>query len=138
MRNNNPIRLRYRPDELQYAIYSDDVEELLSDYISSHKLSETSQKELERFVWQFLKFTKDGKIEQGVKIQAPTTREEYVVSREVLIRYVNAPAGAGYSNSSIAKRLRAVILILRRIGVSEVIIDVLRDPLRRANIGRKI
>lgn len=135
---NKPIPLRYQPDKLQYAIYSDDIEELLADYEESHQISEASRKELERFVWQFLRFTKTGGLESGVRIKAPTTREEYAISREVLVRYLKALAAAGYSSSSIAKRLQAVIILLRRIGVSEVLIDVLRDSLRRANTARKI
>ena len=138
MRNNQPVQLRYRPGELKYIIYSDDIEELLADYASSRNLSETSRKELERFVWQFMKFLKDKKLVSGDKIKAPESSEGYVVSREVLIDYVNALLGAGYSNSSITKRLQAVILVLRRLGVSEVLIDVLRDPLRKANTARKI
>ncbi|ALM76059.1 tyrosine-type recombinase/integrase [Thermococcus barophilus] len=136
--HNKPIPLRYRPEELQYVIYSDDVEELLADYASSHNLSEAFQKELERFVWQFFEFTKTRKLKSGVKIKAPQKREEYVVSREVLIRYVSALFEAGYSSSSIAKRLQTVILVLRRLGVPEVWIDVLRRPMKEVNVARKI
>jgi integrase len=138
MRNNRPVQLRYQPNELKYIIYSDDIEELLADYASSRNLSEASRKELDRFVWQFMKFLKDKELVKGDKIGAPEGNESYVVSRETLIDYVNALMEAGYSNSSITKRLQVVILVLRRLGVSEVLIDVLRDPLRKANTARKI
>ncbi|WP_240912173.1 hypothetical protein [Thermococcus sp. M39] len=115
MRNTYSLQLRYCPEELQYVIYSDDIEELLADYAETHHISETFQKELERYVWQFLMFTKTGKIEKGREVKAPNRREEYVISREVLSRYVAALRDAEYSNSSLTKRLQAVIIVLRRI-----------------------
>ncbi|NJE10944.1 tyrosine-type recombinase/integrase [Thermococcus sp. MAR1] len=138
MRRTGLIRLEYRPEELQYLISSDDVEEMLADYASSHSISETYRKELERFVWQFLRFVKTGRLESGNRIKAPTNREEYVVSRRVLVEYVRALIRAGYANSSMTKRLQAVILLLRMMGVSEVLIDALKDPLRKVNTARKI
>ncbi|HIH73368.1 MAG: hypothetical protein PWP49_135 [Thermococcaceae archaeon] len=137
MASDELVQLQYQPDNLRYLIKSSDIEELLADYASTHKLSEASRKEFERFVWQFLGFVKDGRVVFGGKIKAPQDNEEYVISREVLIGYVNALMETGYSNSSIVKRLQAVILVLRRLGAQEVLIDVLRAPLRRANEGRK-
>jgi len=135
---NEPISLKYNPRKLKYLISSTDVEEMLADYVSSHNLSESSRKELERFIWQFLGFTKNRRLESGRRVRAPRKREEYEISREVLVEYVRALVEAGYSNSSMTKRLQAVILLLRRMGVSEVLIDVMRDPLRRVNTARKI
>lgn len=126
MRRGGLIQLKYQPDELKYEFFSDDIEELLADYASIHDVSEAYRKELERYVWQFMKFLKDGMIVSGDKIKAPGSNERYVVSREALVEYVRALIEAGYSNSSMTKRLQAVILVLRRLGVSEVLIDVLR------------
>ena len=138
MRRGGLIQLKYQPDELKYEFFSDDIEELLADYASIHDVSEAYRKELERYVWQFMKFLKDGMIVSGDKIKAPGSNERYVVSREALVEYVRALIKAGYSNSSMTKRLQAVIIVLRRLGVSEVLIDVLRDPLRKVNTARKI
>ncbi|WP_297534354.1 site-specific integrase [Thermococcus sp.] len=138
MRRAGVIKLEYQPEELQYLVSSDDIEELLADYASTHDVSEAYMKEFERYVWQFMKFVKIGRLESGSRIKAPSTKEEYVISREVLVEYVKALIKAGYSNSSLTKRLQVVIIVLRRLGVSEVFVDVLREPLRRANTARRI
>lgn len=77
-------------EELQYLISRDDIEEMLANYASSHSISEIYGKELKRFVWQFPRFVKTGELESGNRIKAPTKREEYVISRRVLVEYVRA------------------------------------------------
>ncbi len=138
MRRAGVIKLEYQPEELRYVFTSEDVEQLLADYASTRDVSEAYMKEFERYVWQFLKFVKTGRLESGSRIKAPSEREEYVISREVLVEYVKALNREKYSNSSLTKRLQAVVIVLRRLGVSEVFVDVLKGPLRQANIARKI
>lgn len=130
--------LRYRTSNSKYRIYSNDVEELLADYVSSHRISIGFQNEIERFVWQFFNFVQTGRLEKGNKIKPPVENGEYVVSREVLDRYVRALVNSGYSSSSITKRLQVVEIVLRNFGMPESLIDVLKRPKREANIARRI
>jgi len=90
MRREGVIQLKYQPEELKYVFTSEDIEQLLADYALTHDVSEAYMKEFERYVWQFLKFVKTGRLESGSRIKAPLKREEYVISQEVLIEYVKA------------------------------------------------
>lgn len=138
MGDENVVVLRYRASSARYVIRSDDIEELLADYLSTHRISREFQKEIERYVWQFFEFTKTGHLKRGSKISPPSRREEYVVSREILEKYVVKLAQLEYSSSSIVKRLQVIVMVLRRMGIPESVIDVLKHPMKEANVARRI
>jgi len=50
MRRAGVIKLEYWPDEARYKFSSDDIEQLLADYASTHNVSEAYMMEFERYV----------------------------------------------------------------------------------------
>ncbi|NJE11885.1 site-specific integrase [Thermococcus sp. LS2] len=123
------IWLRYKDNNVKYKFTSEDIEELLADH--TKELSESSRKEIERYIWQFLHFTKTKKLVKGKNPKAPEKIEVYEVSEDILREYVDALSRAGYGESAKLKRMRYVKMMLRLLGAPAKVIEVLDVPLRK-------
>jgi len=101
-----------------HVIEKSDVERFLEDY-HEVDVSEDTFRKVKKWLYEFLMFLESGKFpKKGTSPRIPRSGA-YQVSSEKVQKYIVALKKAGYSTSSMIKRLRYVKKFLRALGINE-------------------